>query len=204
LTGRSRASYGATSIRQRHLKQLVRTAASLPGPKLEIAPWSQLAAFGGDPSASEARAGRADPASRADAVEIGRLRALVADALGALARRIDEMLPAALAHARKAWEQVDDLVIVDPPLRAALGDARRWLSAAAADAPRRQSAVALEGLMTLDAAYGLACLAERRLSALIRLRVRGNAGERDDDLLPGGRPLLDLGAALAEAAAAWA
>ena len=62
-----------------------------------------------------------------------------------------------------------------------------------------QSAVALEGLIALEAACGLTALTEGRLSALIRLRVR----TREDDLLPEGRPFLDLGAALAEAATAW-
>jgi hypothetical protein len=151
---------------------------------------------------------------RAERAEILRLRALVAECLAALARRIDETLPAALAQARQAWDRVDDLTIIDPSLRAALGDARRWLAAAASDATGPRGAVALEGLLALEAAFGLALLAERRLSALIRLRVRAHAqgqgegqgqGEvESEDLLPSGRPFLDLGAALAEAAQAWA
>jgi hypothetical protein len=202
LTGRRPAPYGATSIRQRHLKQLVRAAASLPGPKLDIAPWSRhlpLESVGRvtEPGDNGAQA----PAdARSEQAEILRLRALVADSLAALARRIDQTLPAALAQARQAWDKVDDLTIVDPPLRASLADARRWLAAAAAEASGARGAVALEGMLVLEAAAGLARLCERRLSALIRLRVRS----QEDELLPAGRPFLDLGAALAEAARAWA
>jgi hypothetical protein len=65
--------------------------------------------------------------------------------------------------------------------------------------PAVVAAVALEGLLALEAACGLTTLAERRLSSLIRLRLRG----RERDILPAGRPFLDLGAAFAEAARAW-
>jgi hypothetical protein len=187
---------------------------SLPGAKLDTAPFARLAPVGaalaptaGAASASGAKSGAMsgamtgggrEPAGDARA-EIARLRGLVAECLAALAKRIDETLPAALAQARRAWDKVDDLSIIDPPLRAALADGRRWLAAVAADGGRAEGAVALEGLIALESAWGLTLLAERRLSALIRLRVRSADGE----LLPGGRPFLDLGAALAEAASAW-
>src|SRR4051812_26881914 len=57
LTCRNAAPYCAAPIRQRHLKQLLRTAALLPGPKVEIAPWNRLAQLGAvspDSSATEA------------------------------------------------------------------------------------------------------------------------------------------------------
>ena len=64
-------------------------------------------------------------------------------------------------------------------------------------APRR--AVALEGLLAIDLAIALVRLFERRLAALLRLRLRSATPE----LLPEGRPFLDLGRALHEAAEAW-
>lgn len=174
-------------IRHRQLKQLVQTAASLPGPKIELTPWDHLGTLGN--AASDASAPM-DPV---------RLRALVGQALAALARRVDEVLPRALARARQAWDKIDDLTIVDEELAATLAATRGALLAATGASPQ-QRAVALEGLLALDAARGLAGLAERGFGSLIRLWVRG----QDDDLLPQGRPFLDLGAALAEAARAWA
>jgi hypothetical protein len=59
--------------------------------------------------------------------------------------------------------------------------------------------VAIEGLLALELSAALIRLFERRLSALIRLRV--HSGE--DGLLHDGRPFLDLAAALRETARAW-
>ena len=202
MTAAKGGPYGAASIRHRHLTQLVRTALSLPGPKLDTAPWSRLTSLGPiqelAPVAGEAAPEPGELSADARA-EVERLRAIVAECLTALARRIDEALPPALARARREWDQVDELTIVDAPLQSALVDARRALTAAVLAGVQPQSAVALEGLIALEAACGLTALTEGRLSALIRLRVR----TREDDLLPDGRPFLDLGAALAEAASAW-
>jgi hypothetical protein len=95
---------------------------------------------------------------------------------------------------------VDALTVVDEELGVTLAKTRRTLVAAATAASPGGRAVALEGLLALDTARGLVTLAERGLASLIRLRVRSQV----EDLLPGGRPFLDLGAALAEAARAWA
>ena len=135
--------------------------------------------------------------------EIATLRAMVASCLLRLSERVDEKLAAALAEARRAWDQADSVTIVDPDLGRALADARRKLGAAVASASsgsRALAAVALEGLLALEAACGLTTLAERRLSSVIRIRMRAP----EQDLLPDGRPFLDLGAAFAEAARAWA
>ncbi len=134
--------------------------------------------------------------------EIAGLRGLVSHCLQRLAARIEDKLGAALAEARRAWDQADSVTIVDADLGRTLGDARRKLgAAAAATGPERRAlaAVGLEGLLALEAACGLTTLAERRLSSVIRLRLRA----QDEDLLPGGRPFLDLSAAFAEAARAW-
>jgi hypothetical protein len=184
-------------IRHRHLKELVRAAASLPGPKLDIPLWASIRAIDldaapGDPPATV----RPDVAR-----EIAVLRGLVASCLQRLAQRIEEKLAAALAEARRAWDQADSVAIVDADLGRALADARRKLGAAAGAGPdqRALAAVALEGLLVLEAACGLTTLAERRLSSVIRLRLRSD----DQELLPAGRPFLDLGAAISEAARVW-
>jgi hypothetical protein len=128
------------------------------------------------------------------------LRRRVRELLGELAARVDDELPDPLARAEQAWDQVDALRLVDR----ALGDEVRALQAAAraaqADDDAGARALGLEAQLTIDAAMGLVSLVERRLATLVRLRLRaGGAG-----LLPDGRPFLDLGAALHEAARRWA
>jgi hypothetical protein len=184
LTGENGAPIVAR-IRHRHLNELARTAAALPGPKLEIPLWASLRAIdvGPTPSRDAAPDGidlrtNLGPEVRE---EVAQLRALVASCLQRLSVQIESKL--------------------GPALEGALADARRRLGSAA-DAKRSTGtvgAVALEGLLALEAACGLTTLAERRLSSLIRLRLRG----RERELLPAGRPFLDLGAAFAEAARAW-
>ena len=140
-----------------------------------------------------------DPAARA---EITRLRGMVGVTLAALARTIDQHLGPAIEGAHRAWEKVDDLAIVDTVLAASVTETRRALYRAATappPTPRALVAVAIEGLLALDAACGLTGLAERRLSSLIRLRVRS----AEPALLPQGRPFLDLGRAIAEVAREW-
>ena len=128
------------------------------------------------------------------------LRRDVAALLARLARRVDEVLATALARAGKAWEQVDALSMLDHETEGDVGVTRRRLAAAAdVAAPAAQRAVALEGLLAVDAAVALARLFERRMASLLRLRLRSPSRE----LLPLGRPFLDLGAALHEAAEAW-
>jgi hypothetical protein len=188
LTVAKRGPYCPDPIRHRHLKQLVRTAASLPGPRIDLAPWERLAQL-------EVAPAEADDGAAA----IARLRAAVHQALAALGARIDGVLPPVLAQPWRNWDTIDDLSIVDESLATTLAHTRRLL-VAAARGPARLRAVAFEGLLALDAARGLTTLAEHGLASLIRLRVR--AGE--EELMPEGRPFLDLGNALAEAARAWA
>jgi hypothetical protein len=198
------------TIRYRHLKQLVQTAAALPGRKLEVALWNRLEPWSAglppkdgagapDPSA-DAALESPPPAELPEATrdQIQRLRAVVGTTLRRLARQTEEALAPALVRAQQSWDRSDDLTIIDAPLASALAEARRELQAAAAGADPTAAAVALEGLLAVEAGSGLAALAEQRLPALIRLRVRARG-----ELLPGGRPFLDLGAALNEAAQAW-
>lgn len=117
-----------------------------------------------------------------------------------LARRADEALSASLAHAGQAWEQVDAPSIVDFDFERDNAALRRRLTTSAQPAlPPGERAVALEGLLVLDVAVALARLFEQRIASLLRLRLRSPSRE----LMPGGRPFLDLGAALHEAAEAW-
>lgn len=62
-----------------------------------------------------------------------------------------------------------------------------------------RAAVALEGLLVLDTAVSLVRLFESRLASLLRLRRRSATPE----LLPEGRPFLDLAGALRELAEVW-
>ena len=137
-----------------------------------------------------------DPALRADIVH---LRHLVAEALTLLARRLEDRFADAIASAQRAWETADDLVIIDASAGSLLAETRRMLFRAGGSPHLAVRAVALEGLLAFDSACGLAGVAERRLSSLIRLRVRSEEGA----LLPEGRPFLDLGRAFAEAAQEW-
>jgi hypothetical protein len=197
-------------ILHRHLNQLVRTAAALPGPKVSVALWASLRAIdlgGGAPNPTPpdqapGLAGRWGSDLPDDVrQEIAGLRALVASCLQQLALRIEQHLGSALAEARRAWDQADSVTIVDAELGRMLADARRRLGGMAdrRGVDRAIGAVAVEGLLALEAACGLTTLAERRLSSIIRLRLHGD----DPELLPGGRPFLDLGAAFTEAAGAW-
>jgi hypothetical protein len=199
-------------IRNRHLKQLVDTAASLGGPRLETALWRRLQSFSSalpsPPEQGPAAPAESQPLSTLERAEITRLRGLVASSLQALARELDQTLAQALATARQAWEKVDSQALIDPTLDASLGVARRALELAVVK-PGAVGAVALEGITVLEVARGLVALAEQRMSSLIRLRLQqaqaSAAGAAEAEaLLPGGRPFLDLSAAIAEVGRAWA
>jgi hypothetical protein len=152
------------------------------------------------PQKSDGGTGGPDELPAHERLEARRLRALVATSLQALAERLEETLAPALAGARQAWENVDSLTLVDPRLEASLRGTRHTLEKAAAR-PDGVGAVALEGLLALEAARGLVTLAEQRMSSLIRLRIRDDEGA---PLVSHGRPFLDMGAAIGEAARAWA
>ncbi|HVX94011.1 MAG TPA: hypothetical protein VHK47_03785 [Polyangia bacterium] len=105
-----------------------------------------------------------------------------------------------MARAAKAWDQADSVEMIDDDLEADISSMRRRLAAAAhPSSPAHRRAIALEGLLVVDTSVALTRLIERRMASLLRLRRRSAT----PDLLPGGRPFLDLGAALAEVAEAW-
>ena len=129
-------------------------------------------------------------------VDAAALRGRFGRFLGELAKHLDPALTEALRHAAVAWDAFDEVSVLNPSLR---DDAAAMAAAAAAleraDDPARR-ALGLEIRIGLGAALGLVDLCERRLATLVRLRVQSG----DSSLLPGGRPFLDVAAALAEAA----
>ncbi len=146
-----------------------------------------------------ARAGAAAADEPRD-VETGDLRAALAAVLAELASRTEPALAACLKRSREEWDQADSLSVIDAELADEIAVLRRRLAASAQPpSPAARRAVALEGLLVVDAAVALVRLFERRLAPLLRLRLRSSA----PDLLPAGRPFLDLGAALHELAEAW-
>jgi hypothetical protein len=141
---------------------------------------------------------RAEDATADDGADLGSLRRRVAALLGQLGRRVDAELPLRLGAALQAWDQMDVLEVLDRPARLeARSLTRTALALEGSKDPARQ-ATGTEIRLALEAALGLVDLLERRLAVLVRLRLR--TGE---PLLPGGRPFLDLGAALQAAAREW-
>lgn len=160
---------------RRRLEELVRVARALPG-AFQPADVRPLSVVW-----HESETGSGDPSP---------LRRRTAALLGALAARLEPALLEGLRRAGHAWDQVDATTVLDDDLRgqvAALEESWRGIGGAAA----------LEGLLVLQVATALVSLVERRLATFVRLR-------RGGELLPGGRPFLDLPGALAEVAARWA
>jgi hypothetical protein len=128
------------------------------------------------------------------------LRPAIAALLERLAARTEPALIACLRGSREKWDQADSLSIIDADLADEIGALRRRLAGSAEPAvPAARRAIALEGLLAVDASVALVRLFERRLASLLRLRLRSAT----PDLLPEGRPFLDLGHALHEVAEAW-
>lgn len=159
-------------------------------------------------AASCARAVAAEPASPAELAlsaeparaERDDLRPAIGALLGRLAARAEPALVACLRRSREEWDQADSLSVIDTDVEDELAALRRRLAGiagSAASAARR--AIALEGLLVVDASVALVRLFERRLASLLRLRLRSAT----PDVLPEGRPFLDLGQALHEVAEAW-
>lgn len=150
-------------------------------------------------AADRARAALAEPAGP-ERLGGDDLRPAIARVLSQLASRTEPALAACLRRAREKWDQADSLSILDADLEDEISALRRRLAERAQpgwSAARR--AVALEGLVAIDAAVALVRLFERRLAPLLRLRLRSAT----PDVLPDGRPFLDLGEALREVAEAW-
>jgi hypothetical protein len=130
------------------------------------------------------------------------LRARVHELIAELAQRTDDALSRALAHAEGAWDQVDALRILDRTLDEEVRTLRATAARMSAEEDAVHRAVGLEAQLTVDAVAGLVRIVERRLATLVRLRLRATADDRGA-LVVDGRPFLDLGAALHEAARRW-
>ena len=182
-------------VRSEALERLVAAASGLPGEKLAV-PLS-------DPLAAPVAVGAA-----AEGDDLPALRRRTGALLVALGEKLEPALRVALERAARAWDQVDAIAVLDAALVAEIGtlrDAwRRFAAAETMDAEdgvrAARAAAATEALLTMDAALGLVGLLERRLATLLRLRLRSE----NPDLLPAGRPFLDVAAALADAARGWA
>jgi hypothetical protein len=155
-----------------------------------------------EPTLSAEPALLAEPSPLADPARAERddLRPAIAALLERLAARTEPALVSCLRRALEEWDQADSLSIIDTDMEDDIATLRRRLAGStepAASAARR--AIALEGLLVLDVSVALVRLFERRLASLLRLRLRSAT----PDLLPEGRPFLDLGHALHEVAEAW-
>jgi hypothetical protein len=143
-----------------------------------------------------------EPALPAEPTRLERddLRPEIAALLERLAARTEPALVACLRRAREEWDQADSFTVIDADLANEIAALRRRLAGVAERvASRARRAIALEGLLVVDASVALVRLFERRLASLLRLRLRSAT----PDLLPEGRPFLDLGRALHEVAGAW-
>ena len=108
------------------------------------------------------------------------------DLLGRMAHRAEHALAASLKRATEAWDQADAFSVIDGGLEAQIAATRRRLAAAAApSATAARRAVALEGLLAVDLSVALVRVFERRLAALLRLRLRSTT----PDLLARGASL---------------
>lgn len=133
-------------------------------------------------------------------IDIPTLRRRVGELLSELARRVEPALDGALRRAESEWDQVDALTVLDAGLASTMARLRRDAEALRASGEPARAATGLEVLLTVGAAGDLVALLERRLATLVRIRLR----HADRELLPDGRPFLDLAAALEEAARGWA
>jgi hypothetical protein len=127
------------------------------------------------------------------------LQRRVGQALADLARNLSEEVPKTLELALKAWDQVDALEVVDTKLRREIGALRHSAVTLEESEDAADRAIGLESRLVLDAATGLVRLFERRLAQMVRTRLRSET----PDLFVDGRPFVDLGAALQEAARRW-
>lgn len=165
---------------------------ALPGERRPGPQFDWLATPAGSPDSASSLALSA-PALRALRQRLSRL-------LSTLSQRLQPALREALRQAGVAWDSFDTVAILDAGLR---GEAQALATAAiqlerSPDAALR--AAGLELRIALTSALGLVDLCERRLATLVRLRVQSP----QRSLLPGGRPFIDIAAALAEAARGWA
>ena len=172
-----------------------------PGGRFAAAPVNEspLAVWLRELRDARSRGELADAQRDAGPVDVALVRKRVADALAALATLTEPALTAAVRRARQAWDQADTMVVLEPPVLVELATLRRWLAVRAAAERSESAAAALEGLLAIDASVALIRLFERRLATLLRLQLRSG----EPELLPQGRPFLDLARALGEAERAW-
>jgi hypothetical protein len=164
------------------LQQLVEQIRALPGEPTDL----------GLPRAAAG-------APTAETLTAAALRRRVAAWLTEVAGHVDAVLPTQLARAAQAWDQADDFALGDEQTRAEAGRLRAAADALAAGQDPDARAAGVEARLAVDSVSGLLSLVERRFAGVVRLRLRSATPE----LLPEGRPFIDVAAALTEAARAW-
>ena len=166
------------------LEALVEQVRSLPGGEAEL----------GLPRAAVGPAPAPVPS-----LPVTELRARSAAWLTAIAARLETALPDALSRATEAWDQADVFAVFDDATRDEAVALRRGAAQleAADDAAARTAG--LEARLLIDASVGLVSILERRLAAILRLRLRSGTPE----LVVDGRPFLDVAAAFAAAGRRW-
>jgi hypothetical protein len=191
------------AIRRHAVRTFLRAAQDLP---LVTAPEPpSREGEGSDELSGIASYAAARARATAEPSEIGRperdgLRPAIASLLERLAARIEPALAACLLRSREEWDQADAFSVIDADVGGEIAALRRRLAAGAGPGSSgARRAIALEGLLVVDASVALVRLFERRLASLLRLRLRSGTPE----VLPEGRPFLDLGRALHEVAEAW-
>jgi len=173
-------------MRKSALQQLVDTARSLPGDRVSL------------PLVSVPPAG--DPAEGQDLPDMRVLRRQLGMILADLARVLEPEMVRAMSQAMRSWDQADAVNVLSPMITERIQKHRAlWLKLRGSSTPG-DDAAAVEALLTIDTTVALLTLVEKRMATLVRLRLRSETPE----LVPQGRPFLDVAAALQEAARAWA
>jgi len=116
-----------------------------------------------------------------------------------MANLIESRLPEALRSATWAWENTGSMALLNEEALEMLILARQDLRHAVLTGEPAVVALATEGLWALRTAFSVISLLQTRLPSLIRLRTR----MEDQDLMPHGRPFLDLAPALSELGRRW-
>ena len=117
-----------------------------------------------------------------------------------MASLIESRLPEALRSAPWAWENTGSMALLNEEALEMLMQARQDLRHAVLHGEPAVVALATEGLWALRISFSVISLLQTRLPSLIRLRTR----MEDQDLMPDGRPFLDLAPALSELGRRWA
>jgi len=179
--------------RRSALTELYERAKALPGERRDLCRVI--------PKAAPQLADTDDDLAVAHAPRLKLLRERTARWVADVAARSEEPLLTAMSSALGQWDQVDAMELFDHAAQVERKDLARMWSAFASETKGSAAlnAAAVEALTVLDAVSDLLQLMERRLATFIRLRLSSD----EPELSVGGRPFLDIAAALQETAEAF-